>query len=296
MTPDPDLFALLAALTALRQEVKLQTRAARHEREQAAQALEQLSGAVAQLDRLHQEAASRHQTEVQAASRAAVETLVELHDALSRAARQAGNMVASAVATLRSWSQWPEVWDRNQPDALRHTGAAADTSHGPPAADGAGPALEPGGRAWFLGWLGRLGRRAPVEPGPAAASAPAMGPGGIDLQAELHRMSSEAARLAERLEGLTAGYALSVQRLERALAACGIEPMVCLGQPVDAERMEVVQTVPDAAQPSGVVVEEVRRGYVQHGRVYRFAQVVATRSTQPADGESPATAVEGTPE
>ena len=62
----------------------------RRRREQAAQTLEQLSGAAAQLDRLRQEEASRHQTEVQEASRATVETLVELHDALSRAARQAG--------------------------------------------------------------------------------------------------------------------------------------------------------------------------------------------------------------
>ena len=46
----PDLYTLLAALTALRQEVKLQTRSARHDREQTAQALEQVSQTVAQLD------------------------------------------------------------------------------------------------------------------------------------------------------------------------------------------------------------------------------------------------------
>jgi hypothetical protein len=42
--------------------------------------------------------------------------------------------------------------------------------------------------------------------------------------------------------------------------------------------MEVVQVVADADAPPGTVTDEVRRGYRRHGRIYRFAQVVATRS------------------
>ena len=45
----PDLFASLAAMTALRQEVNLQTRSARSDREQAAQTLDQLSAAVTEM-------------------------------------------------------------------------------------------------------------------------------------------------------------------------------------------------------------------------------------------------------
>ena len=98
--------------------------------------------------------------------------------------------------------------------------------------------------------------------------------------------------MADRLEGLAEGYTLSLQRLERLLATYGIEPIVCLGQPVDAELMEVVQVVVDPSRPSGIVLDEVRRGYRRHGQVLHFAQVVATRAALPADETSPAASVE----
>jgi GrpE len=292
----PDLFALLAALTTLRQEVKLQTRAARQDREQAVGALEQLSGAVALLEHRRQEDASRYQAEVQQAGCATVETLVELHDALSRAARQAGNIVESAIAMLRGWSQWQEAWDNGQGGGQRSTSAVSGQSNGPRADDGVGPKPGPRALVHLWGWLWRWARRAPGEPAPAAGSEPASCAGGPDAMIDLRRLRSEATSLADRLEGLTAGYSLSVQRLERALAAYGIEPMVCLGHPVDAERMEVVQIVADPAQPPAIVIDEVRRGYLQSDRVYRFAQVVATRSSRQGGEELPAATSEDRPE
>jgi molecular chaperone GrpE len=84
--------------------------------------------------------------------------------------------------------------------------------------------------------------------------------------------------MAERLEGLVEGYRLNLQRLERLLAAYDLTPIPCLGRPVDAELMEVVQVVVDPTQPAGIVTDEIRRGYRRGGRVYRFAQVVATRT------------------
>ena len=84
--------------------------------------------------------------------------------------------------------------------------------------------------------------------------------------------------MADRLEALVMGYSLSVQRLERLLATCGVEPLHCLGQAVDPEWMEVVQVVANAELPPGTVTDEVRRGYRRHHRLYRFAQVVATRA------------------
>jgi molecular chaperone GrpE (heat shock protein) len=268
-TAPPDLFALHAAMTALRQEVKLQTRAARRDREQAEAMLAQLSQAVAQFDSSRQEADERHQAAVQEAGRAPVETLVEVHDALSRAAHQADRVVVSAVATLRGWLE------------LRPAG------HDGTAASGPQPRLSQGEQAnvetpsgmWqrVRGWLGGAERRPGAEDEPVPASRREVPAGDSAEPPDLHRLRAEAGQLADRLAGLTSGYRLGVQRLERTLAAYGIEPIACLGHPVDAERMEVVQTVADPAQPSGVVVDEVRRGYLQHGRVYRFAQVVATR-------------------
>ena len=79
--------------------------------------------------------------------------------------------------------------------------------------------------------------------------------------------------LRRMLDSLVTGYAMSLQRLERAVQQCGLEPIPCVGQPFDPERMEVVEVVSDPARPAGEVVEEVRRGYLWRGRVFRYAQV-----------------------
>ena len=266
----PDLYTLLAALTALRQEVKLQTRSARHDREQTAQALEQVSHTVAQFDTLRQADASRYEAALQDAQRAMAEALVEVHDAFSRATREAERIVAVVTTGLRQWS----AWLRPGQDSVTET---------PPGRGPAAPAASPPtGQQGVFSWLRARFRRAGRV---ADASRP-------DAAAVLQQCRSAAGPMADRLEGLAAGYRLSLERLERLLATYGIEPIACLGQPVDAELMEVVQIVVDPSQPSGIVLDEVRRGYRRHGRVLRFAQVVATRAALPADETAPAASVE----
>ena len=250
----PDLYTLLAALTALRQEVKLQTRSARHDREQTAQALEQVSQTVTQLDTMRQAEMRRYEAALQDAERPMAEALVEVHDAFSRATREAERIVASVTTGLRQWS----VWLRPGQDSVTET--------------------LPGVFSWLRARFRRLARVADI-------SSP-------DVTAVLQQCGSAAGPMADRLEGLAEGYKLSLQRLERLLATYGIEPIVCLGQPVDAELMEVVQIVVDPSRPSGIVLDEVRRGYRRHGQVLRFAQVVATRAALPADETSPAASVE----
>jgi hypothetical protein len=184
-----------------------------------------------------------------------------LHDALSRSARQAERILASVGATLRDWGVQPAGWDG---DAVGADVASASAS---------------GTRPWLRRWFGRAPVVSPLVP---------------EAVAEMLRVRETAAHLADRLDGLAAGVLLNVQRLERALTAYGIEPIACLGQPVDSEAMEVVQIVTDPTHPSGVVIDEVRRGYRRHGRVYRAAQVVATRSTpQTASAPLPAAAPDG---
>jgi len=116
------------------------------------------------------------------------------------------------------------------------------------------------------------------------------------VDAALAQITGTAASLAARLEGLAEGAQLNRQRVERALAAYGIEPIACLGKPVDTALMEVVQIVVDPAQPPGMVLDEVRRGYRRHGQVYRFAQVVATRATAQTTQESATTEAQDVPE
>jgi molecular chaperone GrpE len=71
---------------------------------------------------------------------------------------------------------------------------------------------------------------------------------------------------------------MSLQRIERALGQHGLEAIPATGQRFDPERMEVVEAVTDSGRPAGVVIDEVRRGYVYNGRVFRYAQVRVAKS------------------
>src|SRR5262249_42813353 len=84
------------------------------------------------------------------------------------------------------------------------------------------------------------------------------------------------------LGSLVTGYRMGLQRVERALEQQGLEPILVTGTPFDPERMEVLEAVADTGRPPGEVIEEVRRGYLWRGRVFRFAQVRVARSSSQA--------------
>lgn len=267
-TSSPDLFALLTTMTALRQEVNLQTRSARRDREQAAQTLEQLSDIVAQIDQERQDGAKRRAA--QEADYVHIDALLELHDALSRAERQASHLIAATATTLRAWGAWqPRLEDHEQDEPSEPAGGNDPTM----AADG-----KTDTRGWWRRWFARPAAPPREVQAPATTHAPIDPDRGPDAAQALTQMIGEATRMADRLDALATGYRLSLQRMERVLSTHSIEPIACLGEAVDPELMEVVQVVADADAPPGTVTDEVRRGYRRHGRIYRFAQVVATRS------------------
>jgi molecular chaperone GrpE len=90
-------------------------------------------------------------------------------------------------------------------------------------------------------------------------------------------MGKAAERARQLLEALLAGYTMSLQRLERTLREAGLEPIHVVGAPFDPEQMEVVAAVAESSRPAGEVIEEVRRGYLWNGRVFRYAQVSVAR-------------------
>jgi molecular chaperone GrpE len=87
-----------------------------------------------------------------------------------------------------------------------------------------------------------------------------------------------AGRVRGFLDSVITGYTMSLQRLERALQQHGLEAIPCAGRPFDPERMEVLEAVADSGRPAGEVVDEVRRGYLWNGRVFRYAQVRVAKS------------------
>jgi molecular chaperone GrpE len=107
-------------------------------------------------------------------------------------------------------------------------------------------------------------------------------PPAVDMEA--HRRSAQRQQAREDLErvgqtlaSLVAGYRMSLARIEKALARHGLEPIAAVGGTFDPERMEVVEAVPGSDRPAGEVLDEVRRGYLYQGRVFRYAQVRVAR-------------------
>jgi molecular chaperone GrpE len=93
-----DLHTLLGQFIALRHEVNLQTRAVRAQQEQGAEALRQLSQALAAVGRDHEAAETSRRQELVEQQRPLLKALVDVYDALSLAAREA-QRVADLIRT-----------------------------------------------------------------------------------------------------------------------------------------------------------------------------------------------------
>jgi len=75
------------------------------------------------------------------------------------------------------------------------------------------------------------------------------------------------------------GVILIKKQLEDFLKKEGIEPIETLGQKFDPNTMESIGEVlgRPTSQESGMVAEEVQRGYTMHGRIIRVAKVRITK-------------------
>ena len=261
--PDVDLFTLVGQFTALRQEVNLQTRAVRAQQEQNAETLRHLAEAVASLS---QAAAPARQwrdtpTDDGDAVRPLLKTLVDLYDAASLAGRELQRVQESTSATLRLIEEaaGPGGQESDEPDWRPPASAQPSTwaRWFGGRAENAGASFA----AWKAEWTARRRRER-------------------EASEERLRSAREAAeRIRQTLAATAAGYAMTLQRVERSMAQHGLEPIPAVGQPFDPEQMEVLEVVLDSGLPSGEVVEEVRRGYVWNGRIFRYAQVRVAKSS-----------------
>jgi molecular chaperone GrpE len=263
-----DLATVVGQFTALRHEVNLQTRAVRSQQEQAGQALDKLQEALDLARRAGQDQGEATLSADEA--RSVVKALLDAHDALGLAEREVARIQA-ALAELRPFPDTAEA--ASAPAAL------------PPLAEA--PRIT---FPWWARWLG-LHRRlqhqistwetwlddvtpryrglltwqGQLETAQARLSAA--------RQAAAADFTAACTRLRHSLDALLAGYAMSLQRLQRTLEQLGLEPVAAVGEPFDPEVMEVVEVVVEPERFGAIVLDEVRRGYVWRGRVLRYAQV-----------------------
>jgi molecular chaperone GrpE len=196
--------------------------------------------------------------------------LVDLYDALSLAGREVGRIREAVLPTLDQLANAaaPEP-PPLPPEPLPAPPAAAVETATAPAP------------AWWQRWLSRNPEAAAPTPAPPADAWPRHAAALRELLLAERRMAAErleparaAARQARQwLDGVLAGYAMSLQRVERALLQEGLEPIAATGRPFDPEQMEAVEIVTATDRPAGEVLAELRRGYLWKGGVFRYAQV-----------------------
>jgi molecular chaperone GrpE len=249
-TPGPDAEAVtldrvLEQFTALRQEVNLQTRASRAQLEQNGQTLERLEEALHELrNREEAEEEQERQTEDEHL-RPLLKAIVEVHDNLLRAHRETQKVRDNVAPVLDRLAEPADAVAETPPDLPR-----------------------PAKRSW---WFGR-------------SDADEVAVLRAELESERRRFAeatrerirqayATAERIGRVLEGVVTGHRMSLERVEAVLRGYGLEAVLSEGQPYDPERMEVLEAVPNSGRANNEVVEEVRRGYLWRGRVFRYALV-----------------------
>jgi molecular chaperone GrpE len=238
--PAVDLHTLLAQFTALRHEVNLQTKAARTSLEQTGEALKQLEGTIEDL----RERPDDGDDELSPLLKA----VVDVYDNLALALRQVDRQRATIDRPLDDLVEGTKVPDVGQ------------------IVDPGAPTIRPG---FWRRLFGASATQAHHNPVLDAALK--------EIEAR-HQRTAEAAELVRSsLDGLIAGYRMSLARVDRVLSQAGLEPIAAAGEPFEPELMEVVEVVGDTGRPAGEVVEEVRRGYLRGDVVFRYAQVKVAR-------------------
>ena len=84
------------------------------------------------------------------------------------------------------------------------------------------------------------------------------------------------------------GVKLAYDGFLKVLADHGATPLDSVGEPFDTNFHDALAQLPSADVPEGVVMNEVKRGWLLHGKLLRAAQVVVSSGAPDKPAESPA--------
>ena len=71
----------------------------------------------------------------------------------------------------------------------------------------------------------------------------------------------------------TQGQAMTIKRLDQLLQRYQVSPVECLGELLDPVTMRAVETSCLPKLENGMVLEELRKGFIYQGQVLRLAEV-----------------------
>lgn len=81
-------------------------------------------------------------------------------------------------------------------------------------------------------------------------------------------------------KALQDGMRMILTELNKAFSAEGIQKMDVLGKPYNPDTQEVVASIPAPAEKEGLVIDEVKMGFMMNGQVLRPASVVVGQTKE----------------
>lgn len=93
----------------------------------------------------------------------------------------------------------------------------------------------------------------------------------LDQAVERHSAHREGTDVQD---GLAHGIAKIRDQMLDVLRQMGVEQIITVGEPVNAEFHEAIGIEKSDRHAPGIIVKEVQRGYIMHGKVLRVAKVI----------------------
>lgn len=278
--PPIGLMRLVEEFTALRHEVKLQQRGARGLEENTAKQAEALRQAIEAMRSIE----PREQAAVWRAGKGLALALADIDEALARGRRQ----LEKTIETLLAEQEHEQEHEQQNDEAMEPLSPAAPSHSYAEARERIETAYRslPAWKRWFSRDLYRSALEAipEFEFPPAGSNNDSNNDSDSEYETndandndEADEADSASDESLAQLTALRDGFAMMHARLGRALAAEGLQRIPTEGELVDPELMLVLETI-EADAPAGMVLEEIRPGYLWNGKLLRTAEVRAAAS------------------
>jgi molecular chaperone GrpE len=84
-------------------------------------------------------------------------------------------------------------------------------------------------------------------------------------------------RTQQLIDGMGQGLDIGLRRLDTLLQRYGVRPCEAIGQRLDPKRMQAASIDCDPTRENGIVLSEIRKGYLRGDQVLRLAEVVVNK-------------------
>ena len=109
-----------------------------------------------------------------------------------------------------------------------------------------------------------------------------------DLLSTVDNLALALEKAENKEDPFVQGVKLAYDGFLKALADHGATPLDSVGEPFDANFHDALAQLPSADVAEGVVMNEVKRGWLLHGKLLRAAQVVVSSGAPEKPAENPA--------